>query len=141
MNCGGPIGLTRQECDELLISRSVGRVAYTDRALPQVIPVNYAVDGTSIVFRTAHSSRLAACCNHTVVAFEVDDVDETARTGWSVLVIGDANAITDESELVRARQLPFAPWADGERDCYIRVIAGLVSGRIIPASCPTRRAS
>lgn len=136
-----PLELSREECDALLASTSVGRVAYTDRALPQVIPVNYAVDGTSIVFRTAHDSRLAACCRNAVIAFEVDDIDPVARGGWSVLVVGDASPVTDESELVRARQLPFAPWAGGRRDSYIRITPGFVTGRAIPALAPAQQAS
>jgi hypothetical protein len=44
-------------------------------------------------------------------------------------VVGDATAVTDESEIVRLRQLAFAPWADGERDHYIRIAPGIVTGR------------
>lgn len=124
-----PVPLDRDECEHLLAAGSVGRVAYTDAALPQIIPVNYAMDGRSIVFRTTATGRLAACCRDAVVAFEVDGFDGDARTGWSVLVVGDAMAVTDESEIVRARQLPFAPWAAGQRDHYIRITPGIVSGR------------
>ena len=135
-----PLELSREECDALLASVSVGRVAYTDRALPQIIPVNFALDGTSIVFRTAYGSRFAACCRNAVVAFEVYEVDGASRGGWSVLVVGDAAPITNESEVVRARQLAFAPWAGGERDCFIRITPGLVTGRAIPAA-PVQQAS
>jgi nitroimidazol reductase NimA-like FMN-containing flavoprotein (pyridoxamine 5'-phosphate oxidase superfamily) len=126
---GIPVPLDRDECDRLLKQMSVGRVAYTDAALPQIIPVNYAMDGKSIVFRTTARGRLAACCRDAIVAFEVDETDREARTGWSVLVVGDATAITDESEILRARQLPFAPWVDGQRDHYIRITPGIVTGR------------
>src|SRR3954451_12678364 len=121
--------LDRSECDRLLGSAAVGRISFTDGALPQILPVNYALDGRSIVFRTTATSRLAACCRDAVVAFEADEIDVDTRTGWSVLVVGDATAITDESEIVRARQLPFAPWVGGQRDHYIRITPGIVSGR------------
>ncbi|MFL6240269.1 MAG: pyridoxamine 5'-phosphate oxidase family protein [Actinomycetes bacterium] len=123
--------LDRAECDRLLASAAVGRVSFTDGALPQILPVNYAVDGRSIVFRTTATGRLAACCHGSVVAFEVDNVDGDNRSGWSVLVVGDASAVTDESEVVRARQLPFAPWVGGQRDHYIRITPGIVSGRVL----------
>jgi uncharacterized protein len=126
---GPPVPLDREECDRLLATGSVGRVAYTDAALPQIIPVNYAMDGRSIVFRTTATGRLAASCRDTVVAFEVDTLDGQAHAGWSVLVVGEAVAVTAESEIVRARQLPFAPWAAGQRDHYIRITPGIVSGR------------
>jgi nitroimidazol reductase NimA-like FMN-containing flavoprotein (pyridoxamine 5'-phosphate oxidase superfamily) len=124
-----PVVLDRVECDRLLAAGSVGRIAFTDSALPQIIPVNYVMDGHSIVFRTAATGRLAACCREAVVAFEVDDVDSDVRTGSSVLVVGDATAVTEESEIVRLRQLAFAPWAGGERDHYIRIAPGIVTGR------------
>ena len=126
-----PLTLDRAECDRLLATGTVGRVAFTDSALPQIIPVNFAMDGHSIVFRTTATGQLAAACRDAVVAFEVDDVDDQLQTGWSVLVVGDATAITDESEIVRARQLPFAPWAGGERDHYVRITPGIVTGRLL----------
>jgi nitroimidazol reductase NimA-like FMN-containing flavoprotein (pyridoxamine 5'-phosphate oxidase superfamily) len=123
--------LDREDCDRLLATETVGRIAYTDGALPQVFPVNYAMDGNAIVLRTAASSRLAHCCHDSVVAFEVDDLDREAQRGWSVLVVGTARPITDEGELVRARQLPFAPWAGGEREHFLRITPGIVSGRLL----------
>jgi nitroimidazol reductase NimA-like FMN-containing flavoprotein (pyridoxamine 5'-phosphate oxidase superfamily) len=124
-----PTALDRAECDRLLAAGSVGHLAFTDSALPQIFPVNYAMDDRTIVFRTTATGRLAACCRDAVVAFEIDRVDSDVRTGWSVLVVGDATAITDDSEIIRARQLPFAPWAGGERDHYVRITPGIVSGR------------
>ncbi|MDX6287113.1 MAG: hypothetical protein QOG53_2598 [Frankiales bacterium] len=122
------IVLTRSECEALLRSAVVGRVAFTDGALPQVLPVNYTMDGTAVVFRTTANGRLAACCRDAVVAFEVDEIDPSTQCGWSVLIVGDAIAVTEQSEVARARQLPFAPWADGERDHYIRIVPGIVTG-------------
>ena len=126
-----PIALTRTECEQLLRSSAVGRVAFTDGALPQIMPVNYALDGTSVVFRTTANGRLAQCCRDAVVAFEVDDIDPETHSGRSVLIVGDAAAVTNESEVVRVRQLPFAPWAGGERDHYIRITPGIVTGRTL----------
>jgi nitroimidazol reductase NimA-like FMN-containing flavoprotein (pyridoxamine 5'-phosphate oxidase superfamily) len=127
----GPIALTRSECERLLRRSSVGRVAFTDGALPQVTPVNYAIDGNSVIFRTTPNGRLAQCCRDAVVAFEVDDVDPETHSGWSVLIVGDACAVTDESDVMRVRQLPFAPWAPGQRDHYIRITPGMVTGRTL----------
>lgn len=127
----GVAPLTRDECARLLASEPVGRVAFTDEALPQVLPVNFAMDGTSIVFRTSQGGRLAKCCRDAIVAFEVDNIDTDTQAGWSVLVVGNAEAITTESEVVRARQLPFAPWVGGDRDLYVRITLGIVTGRFL----------
>ena len=53
-----------------------------------VLPVNHAVDGQDVVFRTAHGSKLSAAEGQAVVAFEVDACDPQTRSGWSVLVHG-----------------------------------------------------
>jgi nitroimidazol reductase NimA-like FMN-containing flavoprotein (pyridoxamine 5'-phosphate oxidase superfamily) len=123
------IAVTRAECGRLLRSMAVGRVAFTDGALPQVMPVNYVMDGTSVVFRTEARGRLAYCCRYAVVAFEVDDIDPATQHGWSVLIVGDTAIITDEDQLTRVRQLPFATPADSDRDHYIRIVPGIVTGR------------
>ena len=81
--------LTTEECLHLLSTASVGRIAVTRDALPVILPVNYAVDGTSLVIRTSEGSVLkAARAGGAVVAFEVDSLDERTMTGWSVLITG-----------------------------------------------------
>jgi nitroimidazol reductase NimA-like FMN-containing flavoprotein (pyridoxamine 5'-phosphate oxidase superfamily) len=126
--------LSREECDALLCSARFGRVIYTDRALPACTPVNYAVDGESVVFRTAPGSRLAKATDHQVVAFEVDDIDAATESGWTVIVTGNAVPITAESELVRSAQLGLTPWAAGEREHWVRLTPGIVTGRRLSAS-------
>src|SRR4051794_40657174 len=44
--------LTRETCLDLLSRAEIGRVVLTSHALPTAMPVNYAFDGTDIVFRT-----------------------------------------------------------------------------------------
>ena len=129
----GAHALSWAQCMELVATRGVGRIAFTDAALPQVLPVNFALDGTSIVFRTASEGRLAATCRGTVVAFEVDFFNLDFHSGWSVLIIGGADAIVNEGDLLRARQLPFAPWPGGHRDHFVRIVPGIVTGRMLSA--------
>jgi nitroimidazol reductase NimA-like FMN-containing flavoprotein (pyridoxamine 5'-phosphate oxidase superfamily) len=121
--------LTRDECNALLRGARYGRVVYTDRALPACTPVNFAVDGSSIVFRTTPGSRLAVATDDNVVAFEVDRIDELMETGWTVVVTGTASAITTTSELLRADRLGLAPWAAGRREHWVRLTPGIVTGR------------
>ena len=121
--------LDREQCLELLATRSVGRVAITINALPAIFPVNFALLDGDIVFRSSPGSKLTAAAQRAVVAFEVDDVDNPQRSAWSVLVVGPASEITDEAEIARARSLPLPPWAPGAQCHYIRVRSELVSGR------------
>jgi len=126
--------LPRADCDRLLASGSIGRVVLTDHALPVALPVNYAVDGADIVFRTGEGSKLAAARAGMVVAFEVDDFAPDHRCGWSVLVTGIARPLTDISEIVRADQLGIESWAPASASTYVRISTGLVSGRRIRAA-------
>lgn len=119
-------------CLQLLEDHHVGRVALNDPAGPLVFPVNYTVDGGTVVFRTTMGTKLAAAEEHEAVAFQVDHVDPDRHLGWSVLVRGLLVEVTDADELDRLRELPLEPFAGGTRNHYVRVMAASVAGRIIP---------
>jgi uncharacterized protein len=121
--------LTREECLALLPTVPIGRLVFTDRALPAIVPVNFLLDHGQIVVRTGASSTLAAAVRGSVVAFEVDDFDRTARNGWSVTVTGQARQVIDPLELDRLAQLDLAPWAGGDKNNFVVVPIELVSGR------------
>jgi nitroimidazol reductase NimA-like FMN-containing flavoprotein (pyridoxamine 5'-phosphate oxidase superfamily) len=125
--------LSNNECMRLLASSSVGRVIYTDGALPAVTPVNFALFGNTVLFCTSADSRLARATEDAVVAFEVDRIDEVRQTGWSVVVTGVARGVRDAGELARIGQLGLVSWADGGRNHYVRVVPGSVTGRRIAA--------
>ncbi len=132
--------LSRDECLRLLATSPIGRVIFTERALPAVRPVNFILNGDEIVIRTGEGSKLAAAVRHTVVAFEADELDYLTRTGWSVTVIGHSREVIDPAEVAMLRALPFTSWAPGPRDHLICVKAELVSGRrldyLLPAEKP-----
>jgi nitroimidazol reductase NimA-like FMN-containing flavoprotein (pyridoxamine 5'-phosphate oxidase superfamily) len=125
----------RHECMHLLAHRSfVGRVAFAVDGQPLVLPVNYVVDGTSVVFRTAAGTKLRALRGGARVAFEVDDGRPLDRAGWSVLVTGIAEEITDHRDLDRLRRGPLHSWAAPAADHWIRVTIDEVSGRRMAGS-------
>ncbi|MFJ9949746.1 pyridoxamine 5'-phosphate oxidase family protein [Kitasatospora sp. NPDC091207] len=99
----------------------VGRVALTTPEGPIVLPVNYRVLDGTLLFRTAARSVLATAPGSRA-AFEVDRIDEALRTGWSVLVVGEAAAF-DEPEAIEhlVRLGSPDPWAGGERDVWVRI--------------------
>jgi nitroimidazol reductase NimA-like FMN-containing flavoprotein (pyridoxamine 5'-phosphate oxidase superfamily) len=96
-----------------------------------VLPVVYAVLDDDVVFRTAPGEKLIAAALQRTVAFEVDQFDVSARSGWSVLVVGTAEEIVSTEELRRARALELEPWAGEFRDRYVRIRAEEVTGRRI----------
>jgi uncharacterized protein len=79
--------LPADECRTLLATHQLGRIGLADGAYPLILPVNYVLDGDAVVIRT-DSPKITAAADHTRVAFEVDDVDERTRSGWSVLEAG-----------------------------------------------------
>jgi nitroimidazol reductase NimA-like FMN-containing flavoprotein (pyridoxamine 5'-phosphate oxidase superfamily) len=98
--------LSREECLSLLATMPVGRLVFTDRALPAVVPVNFVLSGKHIVLRTGATSSLAAGVRGSVVAFEVDRIDPAGHRGWSVTVVGRAEHVTDPDWIARLEQLP-----------------------------------
>jgi len=123
--------LDQRECLRLLASVPVGRVAFTDRALPAIQPVNFVLDGSDVILRTGVGSKLGLAIRRAVVAFEADDFDPETHGGWSVTLLGEARAVTDPAEIERLARLPLPAWAPGPRETYIRIAGRYVSGRRI----------
>lgn len=130
--------LARDECLTLLTTTPIGRIVFTERALPAVRLVNFVLHGDQIVIRTGEGNKLLSAVGHAVVAFEADDVDYHARTGWSVTVIGHARQVTDAAELATLREMLPASWAPGARDHVICVEVELVSGRRLRDGLPAQ---
>ncbi len=122
--------LARDECLRLLAGRSLGRVGVTTGALPAVLPVNFCVNEDLVLIRTSTGTKLDAALRDSVVAFEVDDFDPVAHTGWSVMVTGIAHELTGvEEEAVR--HPPLARWAPRGEGHTIAISTEIVSGRRI----------
>lgn len=124
----------RDECLDLLAGEVIGRLATVTFGAPHVVPVNYVLDGESIVFRTDPGTK------HTQgprgrASFEIDSFDRVTRTGWSVVVGGRLEEVTpfDGAELERLRALPVDPWADGEKAHWMRLVSDRITGRRIVA--------
>ena len=123
-------GLTRDECIELLRSHYLfGRIGYVVDGVAVILPVNFVVDGESVVFSTTKGSKLSWLSNHSRVAFEVDHGRPLDRSGWSVLVHGNAHEITDPAELEALRQGPLQSWAGPSAEHWVRISIDEVSGR------------
>jgi len=82
------------ECLDLLASGEVGRVGVVVDGQPLIFPVNYVLDGQFVVVHT-HLGPMLSGASQASVAFEVDSFDAMTRSGWSVLVQGMANDVTD----------------------------------------------
>lgn len=128
----GSAGLAELEPAEslaLLRTAPVGRIVFTEGALPAVQPVNFLVHGDTVVIRTAAGAKLSAATNGVVVAFEADEIDVDTRQGWSVTIVGHARVVTDLVEEDEMRALPLETWAPGQRSDFIRIQIQYVTGR------------
>jgi nitroimidazol reductase NimA-like FMN-containing flavoprotein (pyridoxamine 5'-phosphate oxidase superfamily) len=125
--------LTKSECFELLAREHLGRVALVDDRGPTVFPVNFVFDRHMVVLRTDEGTKLDAAIKGSRVAFEIDGTDPATRTGWSVVVRGEAVEVTDPAELARLRKLPLHPWAPGAKTHYVRILPAALTGRRISA--------
>jgi len=131
--------LSADECYRLLGTHEVGRLGVNAEHYPLVIPVNYGLDGTTIVIRT-HPGTVLRAASHANVTFEVDDIDRRTRSGWSVLARGLAEEVGDghhEDLVARTHAAGTAPGAPGHHGSWLRLIVHHVTGRrIVPGELP-----
>ncbi|MCW2856873.1 MAG: pyridoxamine 5-phosphate oxidase-related, FMN-binding protein [Marmoricola sp.] len=135
-----PHELSADECDMLLRSGIVGRIAITTPSGPHIVPVNYSVVDDTVIVRTAPYSILGTYGINAPLAFEVDQFDYEYWTGWSVMARGRGVAIADADEIQRINQVwsPH-PWASGQRNLYVALRWTELTGRRLgPAIDPAR---
>jgi nitroimidazol reductase NimA-like FMN-containing flavoprotein (pyridoxamine 5'-phosphate oxidase superfamily) len=126
--------LSPAECFDLLEPGGIGRVGFISADGITMLPVNFAVTGKTIIFRTAPDTLLALYAD-AQVSFEVDRLDEALHQGWSVLVHGHAHKVTDERDVKHVEDgTHLEPWAGGARDVYVRIAPTRISGRRIQPS-------
>ena len=94
--------LTVAECLELLHGGVVGRVAMATPVGPRITPVNYAMHGDAIVFRTGPYTELSTYGWNVDLAFEIDHLDFDSHLGWSVVALGRAHVVEDPEEARRS---------------------------------------
>ena len=119
--------LTEDDCWERLATEQVGRIVTHVGGVVDIVPINFVVDGRTIVFRTAAGSKLAGLTINSDVAFEVDRFDDSR--GWSVVVRGEARALTLEAEVGAAEALPLRPFVPTLKPTFVRIVVSSVSGR------------
>jgi uncharacterized protein len=119
--------LDRDEAWKLLKGQSVGRLAVSVAGQPDVFPVNFHADDTSVVFRTAPGSKLLKVTINATVAFETDayDTDEA----WSVVVKGTAHVLEKQAEIFAAEAVGLRSWIPTVKPVFVRIVPTEVSGR------------
>lgn len=120
--------LTREQSLRLLSGVHLGRVVFTDRALPAIRPVNHVLDDDQVIIRSHSGAAILSAAQHrVVVAYEADTLDPQTRLGWSVVVTGIATQVRDPAEVARYQEL-LRPWVDRHMDQVIAISTDLVTG-------------
>ena len=119
--------LSDQECLDRLAEQELGRLVTAAGGVLDIFPVNYVVDGRSVVFRTAEGSKLTELTINDEVLFEVDDYTDT--DAWSVVVRGRAHRLETSDDVRAADELPLKPWIPTLKYNYVRIEADSLSGR------------
>lgn len=114
-------------CWGYLASQEVGRFVTAVDNKPEVFPVNFVVDGESVVFRTAEGSKLWNLLTNDNIAFQVDGWDDEG--GWSVVLHGSAEVVNDEEDLARFAKSPLRPWIPTSKPIWVRLSPGDLTGR------------
>lgn len=129
--------LTIDECLELLSISSLGRLGVIVDDHPEVFPINHVIDPVDgcVVFPTNASTKLRAALNGPV-AYEVDGIACDDRSGWSVMVVGDVEEVTEYHDRARAAALRVVLWAVGPSTVWLRLVPRRITGRRIEAVHP-----
>jgi len=125
----GVTTLRDDECWRLLAATEVGRLAVAVAGEPDIFPINFVVDGPTVVFRTAEGTKLAALTVASRVALEVDGYDAGSGEAWSGVVKGTAERHEHLTDIYAAEGLPLFPWQSGPKQWFVRIGRTTVTGR------------
>jgi uncharacterized protein len=121
--------LDEAECRELLGTAVIGRIAFTEGALPAIQPVHFTLLGEHIYVATRPGSKVTAAIANSIVAFEADDFDASTRMGWSVTTVGASRLVIHPEEVTALHALGLEPWAATPHPCYIAIRTSIWHGR------------
>ena len=126
------IEIDANECRDLLETATFGRLGVIVDGRPQIFPVSHVYDREtgSIVFSSNERTKMRSALAWPWVAFEVDGLEPGGDGGWSVLVVGHAEEVTDDEEIARLTGRRRAFWV-GPATHWLRVVPSTVTGRRI----------
>ena len=134
--------LEEDVCRQMLVRCTFGRIAFgnDDEGLT-ILPVNCVCTDDAVLFRAQAGSALDRLGAGRVVAFEADQIDPIAESGWSVLVRGTATRLRDRERIAALAEASMHTWAPGRRDHWIEIHPQQITGRIIRRDRQTRDAN
>lgn len=131
--------LSPEECADLLAAADIGRVSVLVAGRPEIFPVFFVYDPDegSVSFPAHPASHLHSVLDWPYTAFEIDDV-VPGECGWSVLVQGHAEEITDDDEIDRLSARRCVGWQGGSTSRWIKIVPSSTTGRSLSSFEPPR---
>lgn len=105
----------------------MGALATAAEGRADVFPINYLVDGKTLLFRTAPGKKVVELTIAPHAAFIVQGHDPDGY--WSVVMRGLVEILTDEVEVIGSGALELASWAAGTKRLFLRLTPSTVEGR------------
>lgn len=124
------------ECWKLLAEAKVGRLGVIAGGHPDVFPVNFMVDGHTLVFRTGAGTKQQAIGSDGVVALEADALSGEFGLAWSVVVKGRAEDTRSTGEELNQIRRGLFPWQGVGQEHLIRVTPDSITGRRFNLTAP-----
>jgi nitroimidazol reductase NimA-like FMN-containing flavoprotein (pyridoxamine 5'-phosphate oxidase superfamily) len=119
--------LSPDECWELLLSASFGRLAASVADDIEIFPLNFVAADRRLLFRTAEGTKLLALTVNNRVALESDDIGR--EDAWSVVVKGIARILDTQAEIDAANALPLRPLIPTLKYIWVEIIPTEITGR------------
>jgi hypothetical protein len=123
-----PVELDEVECRRLLATATVGRISFTDDALPAMVPVPFALAEGQVLIPAQDGDAMVAAVRGAVVAFGVDSFDPATETGWSVTVVGPSRVLGDPARLTALSRAGLPQHWTGPGRRLVAVQVGLLRG-------------
>lgn len=130
------IEIPARECEDLLESAPLGRLGVVIDGRPEIFPVSHVFDRDQgcVMFPSNEGTKMHAALAWPWVAFEVDGIGADGSGGWSVLVVGRAEEMSEPDLMAAAAARRGAPWRTGPGVTWMRIVASKVTGRRISAT-------
>ncbi|MGO4784408.1 pyridoxamine 5'-phosphate oxidase family protein [Cryobacterium sp. W22_MBD10_FK3] len=119
--------LSEDECWELLLSSSFGRLAAAVADDIEIFPLNFVAADNKLLFRTAEGTKLLALTVNNKVVLETDDIGRA--DAWSVVVKGIARILDTQAEIDAANALPLRPLVPTLKYIWVEITPTELSGR------------